>query len=510
MDIENAMPNTYVLERTDKPSSNWQAFAVALGCCVVVTGVLTLVIDRIDLANIVMLYLLSVLLVSVWQGKAAGVFSAVISVLFFDVFFVPPRFSILVEDFQYLITFAVMLVTALITGQLAAGLKEKAKEAVGREENIKALYQAASKLGASLSLDDVHSAMAEFVLRYFGASSVLMLSTKQERVFNMVPDVDSDYLSMPILHSCYFSGDTVRNSTLTGNSLVTYYICLKGIDSNVGVMVVNGDFDDDEATSKIVDQLEGLASLVAIAVERLRYQEAAQSSEVRIEVERLRNAILSSLSHDLRTPLTALVGMSESLLLSNSQLSKTQVDLVNQINLQSKRISELVADLLDLARASSGANALKKDWLPIEETIGSSLRLLTTKLAPFVIKTSIQDGMPLLEIDPVLIERVLCNLLENAANHSEDGAAIEVTAYIEKGSAVVSVRDYGRGFTSEQINGYGQQGDQKGGPRLGLLICRTILNAHGGDLKVGNHPDGGAVVKITLPIGNPPKIEEVD
>ena len=485
-------------------------YGVALACCGLVTGVSTLVMDQIDLANIVMLYLLSVLLVAVWQGKKAGVFSAVISVLFFDVFFVPPRFSILVEDFQYLITFAVMLVTALVSGQLAAGLKSRAVEAKNREENIKALYVAAGKLGASVNLTDVYGAVSEFVLKHFDAVSVLMLRNDQERAFLCVPEGQSAFVNIQILHSSYFSGDTVKNSSLSENNQLSIYLPLKGVRANLGVLVVNGAFDDSDRLEKIISQLEGLASLVAIAVERLHFQNAAQESDIQVEVERLRNAILSSLSHDLRTPLTALVGLGESLLLSSPTLQGTQADLANQINIQTRRISELVSDLLDLARASSGPKSLNKEWLLIEETIGSSLRLLESKLQPFKITTTIQTDVPLLEFDPILIERVLCNILENAANHSNVGNSIEIKAYTVADKAVLSVRDHGIGFSSSQMTGYGQKLDDKGAPRLGLVICRSILNAHGGELHLGNHPNGGALVKITLPIGVPPEIMEAE
>lgn len=498
----SSKPNHKVLNLDGKS----YPYGVALACCVLVTGASTLVMDQIDLANIVMLYLLSVLLVAVWQGKNAGVFSAVISVLFFDVFFVPPRFSILVEDFQYLITFAVMLVTALVSGQLAAGLKSRAVEAKIREGNIKALYVAAGKLGASVNLNDVYGAVSEFVLKHFDATSVLMLRNDQERVFLCVPEGQSAFVNTQILHSSYFSGDTVKNSSLSENSQLSIYLPLKGVKANLGVLVVNGGFDDSDTLEKIISQLEGLASLVAIAVERLHFQNAAQESDIQIELERLRSAILSSLSHDLRTPLTALVGLGESLLLSSPSLQGTQADLANQINVQSRRISELVSDLLDLARASSGPKSLKKEWLPIEETIGSSLRLLESKLQPFKITTDIQTDMPLLEIDPILIERVLCNILENAANHSKAGNSIEINAYTDSGKAVLSVRDHGTGFPSGQMAGYGQELEDKGAPRLGLFISRTILNAHGGELLMGNHPDGGALVKISLQIGAPPEI----
>lgn len=490
--------------------AKWRRYGVALVCCGLITGASTLVMDSIDLANIVMLYLLSVLLVSVWQGKNVGIFSAVISVLFFDIFFVPPRFSILVEDFQYLITFAVMLVTALITGQLAAGLKERATEARIREENIKALYLAAGRLGASVSLTEVYEAASEFVLKHFGAVSVLMLRNNSDLVFRSIPAADTAFVNVQILQSAYFSGDTVKNSSFSGNNLLSIYLPLKGIGATSGVMVVNGNFDDSEMTDKVVAQLEGLASLVAIAVERLYFQETAQGSEIQVEVERLRNAILSSLSHDLRTPLTALVGLAESLALSNPALQGGQADLAYQISTQTRRVSELVSDLLDLARASSGPKSLKKEWLPIEETIGSSLRLLEKRLEPFEIKTFIQPDMPLLEIDPVLIERVVCNILENAANHSKAGDTIDIQAYTEGDKAILSVRDFGIGFSSNQIPSYGQDREEKAAPRLGLVICRSILSAHGGELHMGNHPEGGALVKISLPIGNPPDVKESD
>ena len=166
--------------------------------------------------------------------------------------------------------------------------------------------------------------------------------------------------------------------------------------------------------------------------------------------------------------------------------------------------------MLDLARASSGPKSLKKEWLPIEETIGSSLRLLEKRLETFEIKTLIQANMPLIAIDPVLVERVVCNILENAANHSKAGDIIDIQAYTDGGNAILSIKDSGTGFSSNQISGYGQNREEKTAPRLGLVICRSILSAHGGELLIGNHSDGGALVKISLPIGNPPEVKEAD
>lgn len=246
-------------------------------------------------------------------------------------------------------------------------------------------------------------------------------------------------------------------------------------------------------------------SLLEIARQRLHYAEMAQVSHVQAESERLRNSILSSLSHDLRTPLTALVGLTETLHLQGGVLSSAQQETVDAVHEQSMRLAGMVTKLLDLARLSAGKFPLHKEWQSLLDVTGAALDLLEPVLAQRQINVHIPADFPLLEFDAVLLERVIGNLLENAAKYTPAGTAIDIDACIENSQAKVCISDCGQGWPANTpISGLGMT-SRKG---LGLTICEAILKAHGGSLILGQRANGGACACFTLPMGNPPSMED--
>ncbi|MGE5468720.1 MAG: ATP-binding protein, partial [Ignavibacteria bacterium] len=259
--------------------------------------------------------------------------------------------------------------------------------------------------------------------------------------------------------------------------------------------------------------LSTVASLVAIVVERLHYVEVAHASQVEGASERLRSSILSALSHDLRTPLTALVGLADSLLLMEAALPPPARDTAHAVRDQAVRTSSLVANLLDMARLHAGDVKLRREWQPVEEAIGAAINLLKPALASHPIRVELEPTLPLLELDAVLMERVYCNLIENAAKYSPAGTAIEIAAK-RRGEAVeLTVCDRGCGFPPEKSGLFGMfvrsaNESAKPGVGLGLAICRAIVEAHGGAIEARDRDGGGACVALTLPVGDPPTVEE--
>jgi two-component system sensor histidine kinase KdpD len=257
-----------------------------------------------------------------------------------------------------------------------------------------------------------------------------------------------------------------------------------------------------------------LASLLAVALERLHYVEVAQATEVRMLTERLRSSILSALSHDLRTPLTAMVGLAGSLFLIKPPLPDPALETAQALHEQADRLAGLVGNLLDMARLNAGEVTLRREWQPLEEVVGAGIKLLGNALADHPVKVDLARDLPLLEFDAVLIERVFCNLLENAAKYAPGSTAIELSARRDGEVVDISVRDHGPGFPShrrdELFNMFvrGQTESDKPGTGLGLAICKAIVEAHGGRIRADNHPEGGACVSFTLPVGSPPTVEE--
>lgn len=268
-----------------------------------------------------------------------------------------------------------------------------------------------------------------------------------------------------------------------------------------------GDLAQADAIAACYPANAATASLLDIARQRLHYADLAHASHVQVESERLRNSILSSLSHDLRTPLTALVGLTETLNLQGQALSPAQQDMVEAVHEQSVRLAGMVGKLLDLARLSSGKLQLRKEWQSLADVTGTALDLLEPSLASHPLTVAIPADFPLLEFDAVLMERVIGNLVENAAKYTPVGAPIELSASVTEGWADICVRDRGPGFPADMLaDGQPMAARAKGG--LGLAICSAILKAHNAELTLEQCLGGGACARFSLPLGNPPTLDE--
>jgi two-component system sensor histidine kinase KdpD len=259
--------------------------------------------------------------------------------------------------------------------------------------------------------------------------------------------------------------------------------------------------------------LEAVASLLAMILERLNSVAAARCSELEVAAERLRTSILSSLSHDLRTPLTSLVGLADTLVQGQPPLPEGAIETAVIIRDQAHAMHHLLSNLLEMARLQAGEITLKKEWQPFDEVVGSSTRLLAVLLAERKLEIDVPRDLPLVYFDAVLIERVVCNLLENAAKYSTGGARVQLRARLRNGDLEVTVDNDGPGFADERIDRVFDlfvRGDREpavAGTGMGLAICRAIVSAHGGTIVAENRP-GGACVRFTLPLGTPPAVDE--
>jgi two-component system, OmpR family, sensor histidine kinase KdpD len=257
--------------------------------------------------------------------------------------------------------------------------------------------------------------------------------------------------------------------------------------------------------------LEAFANQAAVAYERAQLAVEAQQSQLRIESERLRNSLLSSVSHDLRTPLTSMMGTVSGLLEEKEELDPaTRRDLLQSVYEEMERLTRLVNNLLEMMRLESGAVSLKKEWHPLEEVIGSTLNRLEQRLAHHPVRVDLPPDLPLVLLDGVLIEQVLVNLLDNAVKYTPAGTPIEIFAAQGDGAVQVEVADQGPGFApgdEERIFEKFYRGRPESTTRgvgLGLAICRAIIDAHGGRIWAATRPAGGAVVRFTVPTKEPP------
>jgi len=496
----------------------WRAYAMSGLVCGVVTLATAPLHSVLALANIVMLFLLAVVLVAVRWGRGPAVLASLLSVAAFDFFYVQPRFSFSVSDVQYLLTFGVMLVVALIIGQMTAGLKYQAQVATSREERVAALYEMSRDLSGALMPEQIAEIAARFLKSEFEARASIMLADLDGRVQPALPTpappagVDIGVAQWAFDHAEAAGHGT---DTLPGSPII--YVPLKAPMRVRGVLAIEPTDPERLIVPEQRRLLDTCASLLAISLERIHYVDVAQTTTVQMESERLRNSLLAAISHDLRTPLSALVGLADSMNLTQPPPSGRQAEIAVSIREAAFRMNSLVNNLLDMARLQSGRVTLNQEWQPLEEVVGSVLRNMKSVLpGHHPIQARLPADLPLVHIDAVLIERVLSNLLENAAKYTPDGSPIGIGAMASSHEVLVWVDDEGPGLPKgreEAIFEMFERGRKESatpGVGLGLAICRAIVEAHGGTIRGETRPGGGARFTFALPRGTPPEIGDIE
>jgi len=468
-----------------------------------------------DLANVVMLYLLAVVFIAIRFGRGASVLASFLSVASFDFFFVPPRFSFSVSDSQYLFTFAIMLAVSLIISNLMSNLRFQARIAHYRERRADALYTMTKSLSGALMIEQIIEISTEHVAPVFQAKVAVLLPDSHEKVRPPVSggNVKSTLqeLDTDVAQWVYDNAQKAGLGTNTLPSNAVLYIPLQAPMRTRGVLAIAPHDQHQIFQPEQQQLLDTFASQIALALERVHYVDVAQDALINMEAERLRNSLLSAISHDLRTPLTAIVGLASTLDEQSDLSVEKRHELSHAIHEEALRMSGLVANLLDMARLQSGKINLNLQWQPLEEVVGSALRACNHSLIGHQLVTDIPKDLPLLSFDAVLIERVLCNLIENAAKYGE--GMIHLTAIKHKDEVWVVITDNGPGLpTGINIFEKFTRGDVESaspGVGLGLAICEAIVGAHGGKIWAETLDLGGAQFTFSLPIGVAPEMPPV-
>lgn len=482
----------------------------------VTTAVVTMLaaglLNVFDLANVVMVYLLLVIMVSIRYGRRAGILASVTSVLIFDFFFVDPRLSFSVADTQYLFTFGMLLVVALTISHLASRLRFEARVATYRERRTRALYELGRELAGALTIDAVLEISQRHLSGLFQSSIHIFLPTVEDILQDgPVPDPFDTSVARWVFDQGEVAGLGTR--TLPGHA--AHYLPLKAPMRIRGVLAL---VPTEASIIFLPEQrrlLDACASQIAQSFERLHFVDIAQQALVAISAERLRNGVLSAVSHDLRTPLTTLTGLVG--LLENSDLSALEHgELVQTIQAEIQRMSRQVCNLLEMARLQSGVQ-IKREWQLLDDVLGAALAASEHQLRQHTVVVALEPNLPMLQLDAVLIERVLVNLLENAAKYTPAGSKVTLSARQECGQIHVCVSDDGPGLPPGRAERLfekftrGQVESTIPGVGLGLAICRTILEAHGGNLTASNRMPHGAEFCFTLPVADitfPPDADE--
>ncbi len=464
-------------------------------------------------SDIVMIYVLGSAFISSRYGQEEAILGSLLSVMSYDFFFVKPRFSFSIEEPGNLFTFAVMFGVSILIGTLSQRMRANAESASRRERRTAALYALSRQLVKSRSKKEISKAMAMSVHDILEFESVVMLPDDSGRLMPSGWSGHDDHRPVfdpAVAEWAFKHGEPAGKGTTTLPGSEALYLPLKGSGDPVGVLVVLPKGEEVIEVSQM-DLLQSLGNQSALALERANLAKESHNIRLQVESERLRNTLLSSVSHDLRTPLTSIAGAASTLL--NAPLgSEQQKELATTIYEESDRLNRLVRNLLDMTRLESGELQLNREWESAEELVGSAVRRTEDILAKHEVAVTVERDLPLLKVDGPLIEQVLINLLENAARHSPNGTKVEVKATRSGGFVRFEISDNGPGVPTgeeELIFEKFHRGKSaaSGGFGLGLAICRGVLKAHGSQIWARHRPNGGAQFVFELKADEPPNVK---
>jgi two-component system sensor histidine kinase KdpD len=460
--------------------------------------------------NLAMVYLLGVVLAATRLGRNAAVATSVVGTLAFDFFFIPPIYSFAISDTQYLITAIVLLTVGLVISSLASGLRLQAHTATLRERRTAALYAMARELATASSLDDIATSSLSHLAKIFDASGLILLKRPDGTMRSLRAAGTAALLESTdtAIADWVYTQQTIAGvGTATLPAADAIYLPLNGTLGKVGVLVVHRENPRPPLVSEQRRLLEAFANQIAVAVERDELRRAAHDSAYAAQEERLRNSLLSSISHDLRTPLAVIGGSASSLLQGNSQLSEgTPRQIVQTINDEAQRMTRMVNNILDMTRLEAGLVQLDLQSYHLEEIVGAVLERLKDQFGQRAVGIDIPQDLPMLFVDGVLFEKVLINLLENAAKYTPPHTPIDVVASLHERQIEIQVMDNGPGIpkgSEQQVFAKFYRGHAEGvvaGTGLGLAICSAIIEAHGGRIWVDSRPGGGAIFSLVLPL----------
>lgn len=485
----------------------------SLVLALIAVGIITLIGraygDYLGLINMGMLYMLPVVISASRCGVWGALTVAMTSVLCLDIFFVPPLLFLTVSDPRYLITFVVFMMVAYTTGNMADMLRQRIRQAVQNEQRARVLYELAQGLSAVNDSEILIRKIAVQVAEILNAETALYLPDHEGQLkVAAASSALGDLVLGPIdLLAAQWTYNNAAPSGKGSDKLPGargYHVPIRTEDKILGVL---GVIPSHELLSpEQRDLIEALAGLSALAIVRLELAAEAQEIKILEDSERLRAALFDSISHDMKTPLSSILGAVSSLIDEGNLYSDDQkLALLGSIRQGSLRMNRLVNNLLDMARLESGYMKLNADWSDIQDIIGVTLRENREILKGFSIKVSVSDKNKVIKIDYALIEQVLTNLLHNAVKHSPLQGEIEISVAAEPQNLLVSVADRGTGIPlgdEEKIfdKFYRLQSPGNvGGTGLGLSICRGIIEAHGGKIWAINRPKGGSRFTFTLP-----------
>lgn len=488
--------------------TKWREYLEAAGVVAIcaIIGWIAHVAHLAD-TNVVMIFLAGVAFIAARMGRWPSIAAAITSVLLFDFFFVPPKLTFAVSDTQYVITFVVMLGIGILISELTSRLQAQLRASQQQERRTGQLFRMTRQLSeltgsdflvrtAGRQLEEIFNADVVVYLRDNGTDLSVRFGEKSSIVAQPINSVVAQWVAT--------NGKTAGAGTDTLPNATALLVPLAGSQQVLGALGVASKDEHRFLDPEQIRLLETCGSLIALSLERDRSTLQAQEAQVQVEAEQLRNSLLNSVSHDLRTPLATIAGTASGLL---EGLPADGRESLQTIVDESQRLTRLVENLLDMARLDSGSIVLNRQWHVLEEIVGTALHSVKREVANHRVHVAIPADFPLLLLDGFLIEQVVVNLLENASRYTPPGSEIQITAVARDKFAEIQVADSGPGVpagTEQRVfdkffRGASIAPDGRRGVGLGLAICKAVVDAHGGTITVTNRETGGAKFTIMLP-----------
>ena len=467
----------------------------------------------IPVLSLSLIYMTTVVAIAAKLGRWPSVAAAVLSFLAYNLFFTEPRMTLNIWDEGQLVTLLLFLAVSILTGNLAARLRDRAVAQRAISDRTRKLYDFSRRAAAAASVDDVVWAAVSHVAAVLECQSILLLPEETGRlaiVGAFPPEDRVEPREMSAATYAFEHDEPAGKGSATLPASRWLFLPLLAADRRVGVLGLAYE-DGREPPPGDRRLVEALADQVALALERVKLADDLAQTRVASETERLRSALLSSVSHDLRTPLVSIIGAAEGLT-QPGLTPAARGTLAETIRDEGDRLDRYIQNLLDMTRLGHGALKLKTHATDLRELVGSARNRLRGPLHGHPMEVAIPVDMAPAQVDPVLIEQVLVNILDNACKYAGPGRAIKIAAQQSRGRAILSVEDEGPGLPPGaaahvfDMFWRAEQGDGgQAGTGLGLAICKGIVEAHGGAIRAeAVSPDGrGTRIVLELPLWNP-------
>lgn len=513
-ELEKRPESPRVVSDDDIDSSHpihWDRYGWTLVISLLCTLVAYAMYRQFELSNLIMVYMLGSAITGLRFGRGPAVLSAFVNVLVFDFCFVPPLFAFAVSDAQYVLTFVIMVIVTLVIANLVASVRQQTRVAGARERRTYLLYAMSRELAATRGTDAMARVAVRHVAEVFQCKAVVLLPDERGKLYLPRERPEAGSLAGADLSIAQWVLDHSRRAGLGSDTLPAapaLYLPLGGENHRLGVLAVLPTNPRRVLLPEQRHLLETFASQIGIAVERARLAESAEASRVEAETESLRNTLLASISHDLRTPLSVIAGAASTLAEHSDDLDAAERKrLARSVESKARDMAELVSNVLDLMHFESGRLTLHRDWQTLDDLVGTALRRVEERLGSRTVAVRIPNDLPAVNVDANLIVQVFANLLDNVAKYTGPQTQVTISATADSSFVRVTFDDDGPGLPIQdrgRLFDKFQRGTDEGatvGAGLGLAICRAIVRAHGGEIGTDERPGGGARFVFTLPLG---------